>query len=139
MIEDKRYDLISLGYGACKIDMKNDSIGISHFVKKVPIQDHLQNVSITFRGNSHKSKTSYKEDKEIYIPTLSDDFGQGYEYKPLPGFLAAEIIFVDKKIERINTTQFSIVDNELRMSGENAMVLRKVPIEKRKHSNTKGE
>ena len=136
VIEDKRYDLISLGYGACRLDMKNDAIGISHYIKKVPIKDYLKGVTINFRGNSHKSKTSYKEDKEIYIPTLSDNISNAYEYKPLPGFLSAEIIFIDNKIERINTTHLSIVKNELRMCNEDALVLRKVPIEKRNPKNS---
>ncbi len=132
LFEDKRYDFISLGYGCCRVEMKNDTIGISHFIKKVPINDILKNVSITFRGNSHKSKTSYKEAKEIYIPTLSDNISNAYEYKPLPGFLAADIIFYGNQIERINTTHLSIVNDELRMCNEDAMVLRHVPVEKRR-------
>ena len=135
IIEDKRYDLVSLGYGACRLEMKSDAIGLSHFIKKVPIKDYLKGVSINFRGNSHKSKTSYKEDKEIYIPTLSDNISNAYEYKPLPGFLAADFIFVENKIERINTTHLSIVNDELRMCNEDAIVLRKVPIEKRNPKN----
>ena len=135
IFEDKRYDFVSLGYGCCRIEMKQDAIGISHFIKKIPINDIIKNVSINFRGNSHKSKTSYKESKEIYIPTLSDNISNAYEYKPLPGFLAADIIFHGNQIERINTTHLSIVNDELRMCNEDAMVLRKVPIEKRNPKN----
>ncbi len=127
VIEDRRYDMINLGYGACAIELKGESIGVSHYVKKFPIKENLRDVVINFRGNSHKSKVSYKDDKEVYIPTLSDNVSASYEYKPLPGFLVAEIIFTGNNIERVNTTQLSIVNGELRMSAEDAIVLRKVP------------
>ncbi len=134
LIEDKRYDMINLGYGGCAIELKGESIGVSHYVKNIPIRDHLKDVVINFRGNSHKSKVSYKDDKEVYIPTLSDNVSSAYEYKPLPGFLVADIIFTGNLIERVNTTQLSIVNDELRMSAEDAIVLRKVPHERRKNS-----
>ena len=137
VIENYRYDMVNLGYGGCAIDLRNDSIGVSHYVKKIPIRENLKDVVINFRGNSHKSKVSYKDDKEVYIPTLSDNVSSSYEYKPLPGFLRADFIFAGNFIERVNTTQLSIVNDELRMSAEDAIVLRKVPIEKRKEARNK--
>ena len=132
LIENRRYDMINLGYGGCAIDLKGESIGVSHYVKNIPIRENLKDVAINFRGNSHKSKVSYKEDKEVYIPTLSDNDSAAYEYKPLPGFLAADIIFTGNYIERVNTTQLSIVNDELRMSAEDAIVLKKVPHERKR-------
>lgn len=132
LIEQKRYDLISLNYGFNEILLKDDSIAIIHDLKKSTKNKPNPNVSITFKGHSHKSKNSYKEDKKIFIPTLSDVTYGAYEYRPLVCFLEAEFIFIDKMIERINLRQLAIVKNEIRLANEEAIVLRKEPIEKRK-------
>ena len=62
----------------------------------------------------------------LFVPTLSDDISGPYEYRPLPCFLEAEFHFYDKKIERINLRQLAIVNEEIRLANEEAMVLRKV-------------
>ncbi len=50
-----------------------------------------------------------------------------YEYNPLVCFLEAEYIFYDKFIERINQRQLAIVNKEIRLANEEALVLRKRP------------
>jgi hypothetical protein len=132
IFETKRYDLVSLGYGESTILLKDDAISIVHDLKKS--QTVLNpDTAITFKGHSHKSKNSFKEEKKIFIPTLSDDTTGPYEFRPLPCFLEAEFFFYDKKIERINLRQLAIVNKEIRLANEEAIVLRKVPRTKRSY------
>ena len=131
-LETKRYDLVSLGYGESILQLKDDSISVVHDLTKASKPQVDPNVSITFKGHSHKSKNSFKEEKKIFVPTLSDDTSGPYEYRPLPCFLEAEIHFYDKKIERINLRQLAIVNEEIRLANEEAMVLRKVDRPERK-------
>ena len=104
-------------------------------MKKSSHPNPSQDVSITFKGHSHKSKNSFKEEKKIFVPTLSDDISGPYEYRPLPCFLEAEFTFYDKKIERINLRQLAIVNEEIRLANEEAMVLRKVDRPNKKRQN----
>lgn len=134
-LETRRYDLVSLGYGESIIQLKDDAISIVHDLKKSSHPNPSQDVSITFKGHSHKSKNSFKEEKKIFVPTLSDDISGPYEYRPLPCFLEAEFTFYDKKIERINLRQLAIVNEEIRLANEEAMVLRKVDRSNKKRQN----
>ena len=131
-LETRRFDLVSLGYGEAILQLKDDSISIVHDLTKASHPNVDPNVSITFKGHSHKSKNSFKEEKKIFVPTLSDDISGPYEYRPLPCFLEAEFHFYDKKIERINLRQLAIVNEEIRLANEEAMVLRKVERPERK-------
>lgn len=133
VFETKRYDLVSLGYGESTVLLKDDAISIVHDLKKS--QSVINpDTAITFKGHSHKSKNSFKEEKKIFIPTLSDDTTGPYEFRPLPCFLEAEFYFYDKKIERINLRQLAIVNKEIRLANEEAIVLRKVPRNKRNNN-----
>lgn len=131
IFETKRHDLVSLGYGESTILLKDDAISIIHDLKKSQNQQVNPDVAITFKGHSHKSKNSFKEEKKVFIPTLSDDISGPYEFRPLPCFLESEFTFYEKKIERINLRQLAIVNNEIRLANEEAIVLRKVPRNKR--------
>ena len=134
-LETRRYDLVSLGYGESTIQLKDDAISIVHDLKKSTHQNPNPDCSITFKGHSHKSKNSFKEEKKIFVPTLSDDISGPYEYRPLPCFLEAEFTFYDKKIERINLRQLAIVNEEIRLANEEAMVLRKVERPNKRRQN----
>ena len=131
-LETRRYDLVSLGYGESIIQLKDDAISIIHNLKKSSQQIFNQDISITFKGHSHKSKNSFKEEKKIFVPTLSDDISGAYEFRPLPCFLEAEFTFYDKKIERINLRQLAAINEEIRLANEEVMILRKV-----EHKNKK--
>ena len=139
-LENKRYDLISLGFGTSTIFLKGDSIGVTHNIRKN--QELPENVAITFKGHSHKSKNSFKENKVIFVPSLSNYISTSYEYAPLSCFLDTEIIFVGKSIERVNIKQLAIVNYEIRLANEEALILKKVPHEpsykkERKHNEVK--
>lgn len=127
VIQGKRYDLVSLGYGEAIIGLKDDKIAVTHDLKKSTKNNPSSDVTITFRGHSHKSKNSFKEAKMIYVPSLSEDRTSAYEYRPLPGFLDVEFKFYDKKIERVNVKQLAIINGETRLANEEALILRKIP------------
>ena len=120
-IEERRYDIVSLGYGSCIIHMKDDAIALVHDLSKSNKSTVPDNVSLVFRGHSHKSKN--RENKIIYIPSLSDSDTTCYEFKPLVGFLDVEFIFFDKKIAKVNIKQLAFVNGEIRLANEETMVL----------------
>lgn len=124
-IEERRFDMVSLGYGQCIIDLKDDAIAIAHDLKKGQARNLniLSKVSHCYYGGSHKSRN--RENKVIYIPALSDKETFAYEYRPLAGFLDVEFIFQEKLISKVNIRQLSIVNNEICMANEETMILKK--------------
>lgn len=134
-IEERRYDIVSLGYGSCIIHMKDDSIALVHDLSKSNKSNIPDNVSLVFRGHSHKSKN--RENKIIYIPSLSDSDTSCYEFKPLVGFLDVEFIFFDKKIAKVNIKQLAFVNGEIRLANEETMVLQPGYQERKKQEEGK--
>ena len=120
-IEERRFDIVSLGYGSCIIHMKDDAIALVHDLSKSNKSTVPENVSLIFRGHSHKSRN--RENKIIYIPSLSDSDTSCYEFKPLVGFLDVEFSFFEKKIAKINIKQLAFVNGEIRLANEETMVL----------------
>ena len=134
-IEERRYDIVSLGYGSCIIHMKDDAIALVHDLSKSNKSTVPDNVSLVFRGHSHKSKN--RENKIIYIPSLSDSDTTCYEFKPLVGFLDVEFIFFDKKIAKVNIKQLAFVNGEIRLANEETMVLQPGYQERKKQEEGK--
>lgn len=130
-IESVRYDLISLGYGSCVIQLKNDLISVVHDLTRSSKKSKID-ASIFFKGHSHKAKNSYKDEKVIYLPALSNLRSNAYEFAPLTSFIDAEFNFFAGKIERVNTRQLAIIDREIRLANEEAIILSKKPIPERK-------
>lgn len=120
-LEERRYDLVSLGYGESIIHLQDDAIAVTHDLKKANKNVLPNNVSAVYRGHSHKSKT--RDNKIIYIPALSEPEISAYEFRPLAGFLETEFTFFNKKIARINMKQLAIVQNEIRLANEETMIL----------------
>ena len=122
-LEERRYDLVSLGYGSSIIKLKDDAIGITHDLNRSKRRKDLtDNATIIFKGHSHKAKN--RENKLIYIPSLSDDPFVSYEYRPLMGFLDVEFIFFEKVISKINIKHLALVDNEIRLANEESITTR---------------
>lgn len=136
-IEERRFDMVSLGYGKCIINLKDDMIVLVHDLKKNNKNIIPNNASLVFRGHSHKSKN--RENKIIYIPSLSDSDTACYEFKPLVGFLDVEFIFFDKKIAKVNIKQLAFVNGEIRLANEETMILKEGFIEKPKKEYTGGK
>lgn len=125
VISDRRYDMVSLGYGYGVVHLKDDTIALTHDLKKGKTPQ--QQVTITYRGHSHKSKNSEKNERVFFVPSLSDVAMNTYEYTPLVCFLESEYLFYDKTIERINQRQLAIINNEIRLANEDALILKKRP------------
>lgn len=123
-LQDKRYDLVSLGYGTAEVLLNNESIALVHNLKQKSAQKEIQRAVLTFKGHSHKSKNSLKENKIIYVPSLSEYRNTTYEYRPLVCFLDVEFIFIRKTIERVNIKQLAIIQNEIRLASEEALILK---------------
>ena len=129
-IEERRFDMVSLGYGKCIMNLKDDMIVLVHDLKKSNKNTIPNNASLVFRGHSHKSKN--RENKIIYIPSLSDGDISCYEFKPLIGFLDVEFIFFEKKIAKVNIKQLAFVNDEIRLANEETMILKEGYVEKKK-------
>ena len=123
-LQEKRYDLVSLGYGTAEVYLNNEVISLVHNLKKNNGTEEIERSILTFKGHSHKSKNSLKENKIIFVPSLSEYETATYEYRPLVCFLDVEFIFIGKKIERVNIKQLAIVQNEIRLANEEALILR---------------
>lgn len=136
-IEERRFDMVSLGYGKCIINLKDDTIVLVHDLKKSNKNNLPNNTSLIFRGHSHKSKN--RENKIIYIPSLSDSDTSCYEFKPLVGFLDVEFIFFDKKIAKVNIKQLAFVNGEIRLANEEIMILKEGFVEKPKRDKQEGK
>ena len=119
-LEERRYDLVSLGYGS---SIKDDAIGITHDLSHSKKRKELSdNATIVFKGHSHKAKN--RENKLIYIPSLSEDPSASYEYRPLIGFLDVEFIFFEKLISKINIKHLAIIGDEIRLANEESITVR---------------
>ncbi len=136
-IEERRFDMVSLGYGKSIINLKDDTIVLVHDLKKSNKNQLPNNTSLIFRGHSHKSKN--RENKIIYIPSLSDSDTSCYEFKPLVGFLDVEFIFFDKKIAKVNIKQLAFVNGEIRLANEETMILKEGFVEKPKKEKQEGK
>ena len=130
--EEKRYDLISLGYGTSLIRLKDDAIAITHELNRYNKTKIPDSVTMIFKGHSHKAKN--RENKLIYIPSLSEDKFITYEYRPLIGFLDVEFIFYDKLISKINIRHLAVVNGEIRLANEESITVKKEIEQKRTES-----
>ncbi len=129
-LEEHRYDLVSLGYGSSLIRLKDDTIGITHDLShSKKRKDITESATIVFKGHSHKAKN--RENKLIYIPSLSEDPSVSYEYRPLMGFLDVEFIFFEKVISKINIKHLAIIGDEIRLANEESITV-KPEIEQRR-------
>jgi len=129
--EDRRYDMISLGYGVCYIHMKDDVIAITHDLKRNGNTKIVDNSTLVFKGHSHKSRN--RDNKIIYILSLSDNDTGAYEFKPLMGFIDVNFTFYEKMIAKVDIKQLAFVNEEIRLGNEDTMILSPTYKERRKN------
>lgn len=106
----KRHDLISLGYGIGKLNIKNEEILVKHF--KAPVVKHYNDVPerLVLMGHTHRSQCVFSnEQAQIYIPSLSN-MQSDKEKFPFPGFIFATMNFNNGYIENIILNQYIIID-----------------------------
>ena len=117
--EDRRYDLVNLGYGLCYVRLKDDTIALAHELKS---SNNNIKSTLIFRGHSHKYKN--RDNKIIYVPAVTDNYQGPYEYIPIPGFLDVEFTFFDNKITKFNLRHLSFHGADLNLAHEETMIIR---------------
>ena len=126
IIEQERYDLISLGYGEAFINIKNDEIALQHNIGNTRHTPLPEGPKIIFKGHSHKMKYNLKKGQAvIYVPALSDASPESYEYPHSKGFLDVEMTFKeDDKLDKVYIKQF-VIDKRPTIASEFTLALRR--------------
>ena len=133
ILENKRHDLVSIGYQYCVINVKNDAIIVRHFVETEERQRKSLANRLNIIGHSHRNKNVVRSSQvNMWIPSLSDmstgDI-KGYN-KQYPSIIVADIsfrngwfdigvfehfIFVNNEIIKVSESQYELI------SGKNVM------------------
>ncbi len=106
----KRHDLISLGYGIGKLNIKNEEILVKHF--KAPVAKHYNDTPerLVLMGHTHRSQCVFSNNQaHIYIPSLSNMQSEKNKF-PFPGFIFATLNFNNGYINNIILNQYIILD-----------------------------
>ena len=126
IIEQERYDLVSLGYGEAFVKTKEDEIGLQHNIghgRHTPLPEGPR---VIFKGHSHKMKYNLKKGQAVInVPALSDANPESYDYPHSKGFLDVEISFKeDNKFDKVYIKQF-VVDRQPTIASEFTLALRR--------------
>ena len=126
IIEQERYDLVSLGYGEAFIKTKEDEIGLQHNIGHGRHTALPEGPRVIFKGHSHKMKYNLKKGQAVInVPALSDANPESYEYPHSKGFLDVEITFKeDNKFDKVYIKQF-VVDKQPTIASEFTLALRR--------------
>ena len=117
-VEDRRYDLISMGYNSSIINIADDSIGVVHKVSMGRVY-HMVEQAMIFKAHGHKSRNI--QNRIFYVPASSEDHLGNYEYEPLPGFIDTALTIEKGKIKRADLTQFAFSDGKVRLANEQSI------------------
>lgn len=99
-IESARYDMVSLGYGDCNINLKDDQISLNHKLVLIDNKIDDDKSKVTFVGHGHEMKTKFFNKLIICVPSLSD-VSPDKTKKIVPGALECEFDFKKDKISYI--------------------------------------
>ena len=115
IFENKRHDLISLGYNNGVINIKNDKIGVLHSIDVDKCSN--KKILLNLHGHSHKSKNQiFSRSVDLWIPSLTDlDVMDGKNLrKNFPSMILATFSFNKTGFfEEGNFEQFIFVNSEL--------------------------
>lgn len=116
IFENKRHDLISLGYGKGIINIKNDKLAIFH-PTEIEYKNPNNELMLRLHGHSHKSKNQvYYRDIDLWIPSLTDlDVQDNNESrKNFPSMILATMSFHKSgHFEIGNFEQFIFIGKEI--------------------------
>lgn len=120
----KRYDLVPIGYGIGKIDVKDD-----HFLVVHPktTKETYENEDIVFHGHHHRNKLITGNNNIIHIPTLSN---LALNNNILPGFITCTFKFNDGIIESLYLTNYVYVNDKFYIASENKIHIQNTDIKK---------
>ena len=126
IIEQERYDLVSLGYGEAFVQTKDDEIALQHNIGNTRHTPLPTGAKLIFKGHSHKMKYNLKKGQAVInVPALSDATPENYEYPHSKGFLDVEITFKDdQKMDKVYIKQF-VIEKQLTIASEFTLALRR--------------
>ena len=114
ILDNKRHDLVSLGYGFGCLNVKNDQIIVRHPTEINKI-DNL-NKKLIIVGHSHRARNVISPDNTmLYLPSLSDmkyHDGTG-EHHQFPSFIIANLNFNNGIINTGDFEHYIFVSNEI--------------------------
>lgn len=126
ILENKRHDLVSLGYGFGRLNVKNEQIIVTHpNTANVKIEHTSNNLILT--GHSHKSKNIYANaNSHIFLPSLSEVPAHTISgiQKQFPGMIKVafpyrngyfnmckfeHFLFINNKMYKVSETQADLI------------------------------
>lgn len=130
ILDNKRHDLISLGYGYGKINVKNDKIYVTHPTTGIIDSDNEAKNKFILTGHSHLYKyIPGGSNNHIYVPTLSDlpFTDSGGTYKHFPSILKIDLEFINgvfnvgniEQLVYINNDFYKISESQIEFKGRN--------------------
>lgn len=108
VLENRRLDIIPIGYDKGYINVKDAKIGLSHSIEKVDKKSYKPDFSL--QGHSHKSKICYAPRLTIYVPSLSN-LNVENGFLSVPQALDMKLCFNNKRLSQIHIKQLLIDDN----------------------------
>lgn len=110
ILSTKRHDIVSLGYGLGKLNIKNEEILVKHF--NTPFIKHYNENPERFvlMGHTHRSQNVISDNQaHIYIPMLSSMWEE-HDAFPFPSFISASIYFDSGYISNIMLEHYTFID-----------------------------
>lgn len=129
ILDNKRHDLISLGYGFGRLNVKNEQIIVTH-PSTANVKMEPTNCNLILTGHSHKSKNIYANaNTHIYIPSLSevDVFDTNGLHAEFPGMLKVtfpykngyfyvgkfeHFLFINNKMYKVSESQENLISGK---------------------------
>ena len=109
-LDSYRHDIVSLGYGCGRLNIKNDFIGLKHTIKGVS-SEFIDKSNLLLLGHKHNFKSTISgKTQNIYVPSLSNLCLYKDGYDGLPGALLLKIAFDNDIISTVYINQLIILD-----------------------------
>ena len=99
-IQNARYDLVSLGYGDCNLNLKEECISLNHKLCLIENKTYFEKSKICLVGHGHEMKAKFFDNLVICVPSLSD-VSPDKTRKIVPGALEIQLDFKKTKISYI--------------------------------------
>lgn len=130
ILENKRHDLISLGYGYGTIKIKNDIIYVKHPTKGIIDSEPNAVNKFILTGHSHQYKQTFGgNDSQLYIPSLSEltSHDSSGIHKQFPSLLKINIEFINgvfnialvEHLIYINDDFYKVSETQFEFKGRN--------------------
>lgn len=141
ILDERRHDIVPIGYGCGKINIKNDSFLVYHKIKEIPKPLLSEVHTFILKGHSHHMSYHFRSSTPtIYIPALIDEKKDSELHTVLKitinfkeGFITSCVVeqcLIERKFEIISRCIFDV--NQNRKSSPNTEIALEEPIRMRK-------